>query len=224
MITRAYGLSLAFLLSGIGLTACSTLTPQQLASKAEADMAARTPCCKDWRSAPVRPLPLEPTKFKMNETADVFLQDGERVYGVLLQLPAFASTYGITLSSKTQGTQSEQMVFAPRVKMMNERFEVTRSFDESDLRTRGGNPERTVYVNPPNANERFMLIHGSGLKSSYTKQVPIQTTQTISTGYGVMYWNSGADIHATIRSSPYGEIEIQTDGLTNPATPSTSKR
>lgn len=224
MIKRASGLSVALVLFGMGLTACTTMTPQQLVAKAEADMAARTPCCKDWGSAPARPLPLEPTKFKMNETADVFLQDGERVYGVLLKLPAFASTYGITLSSKTQGTPSEMMVFAPRVKMMNERFEVTRSYDESDLRTRGGNPERTVYVNRPNADERYMLIHGSGLKSSYTKQVPIQTTQTISTGYGVMYWNSGADIKATIRSSPYGEVEIQTDGLTKPSAPSQSTR
>lgn len=213
MMMRVFWAGLSVLLLGIGGVACTTMSPQQRVAKAEADMAARTPCCQDWRSAPVRPLPLVPTKYMMNETADVFLQDGERVYGVLLKLPAFANTYGITLTSKTQGTQSEQMVFAPRVKMMNARFEVTRSFDESDLRTRGGNPERTVYVNPPNADERYMLIHGSGLKSSYTKQVPIHTVQTISTGYGVMYWSGGADIKATIQSVPFGEIEVETDGL-----------
>ncbi len=210
---RSIVIRTAVCLAVLGLGACTNLSPQQRAAAAEADIAARVPCCKDWREARVRPLPLEATKISMNETADVYLQDGERVYGVLLQLPAFAKTYGVTISSKTQGHQTELMVFAPRIKLMNDRFEVTRSFDEKDLRTRGGNPERTVYINPANANERYMLIHGSGLKDSYTKQMPVQTTQPIYTGYGVVYWADGADVKATVRGSPYGEIEVSTDGL-----------
>ncbi|MEK8087714.1 hypothetical protein WNB94_14975 [Aquabacterium sp. A3] len=163
--------------------------------------------------APTRSLPTEATKFLMNETAEVFLQDGEKAYGVLFELPEFAKTYSVTLTSITQGMQTERMVFAPRVKMMNSRFEVTRSFHESDLRTRGGNPERTIYINPANAGERYMLIHGSGLRGSYSKKIPVQTSQAIHTGFGVVYWADGADVVATTRSSPYGEIEVQVDGL-----------
>ena len=214
MIHRVSWMRGLMLVSVVGLTACGTmLSPQQQAAKAELDIAARSPCCRDWQQARVQPLPLEAKKFAMNETAEVFMQDGEKSYGVLLKLPQFVKAYGITLSSKTQGTQTDLLVFAPRVKMMNERFEVTRSFSEADLRSRGGNPERTVHINPANAGERYMLIHGAGLKGSYEKKTPVQTTQAIYTGFGVVYWADGKDVTATVRGSPFGEIEVTPEGL-----------
>ncbi len=214
---KTFALRSVFVLASLSTGACSTMSPQQRVASVEADIAARPACCRDWREAHVRPLPLEATKFQMDEKADVFLQDGAKAYGVPLQLPVFAKTYGIAISSKTQVLQTERMVFSPRVKFMNERFEVTRSFDEKDLRIRGGNPERTVYINPGNANERFMLIHGSSMKGSYTKQMPVQTVTPVYTGYGVMNWTDGADVEVTVHGSPYGEIEVSVDGLQAPA-------
>lgn len=199
------------------LSGCAGLTPEQRLAQASADLAARTACCDNWADAKALPLPLVSTKFVMDNTAQVYRQDGEKVYGLLLQLPAYTRTYGITVSSLTQGLQTDMLVFTPMVKMMNERFEVTRAYDEKDLRTRGKNPERTVYVNPANANERYMLIHGATLKGSFVKNMPVQSTQAIYTGYGTVYWTSGADVNATIRGSSVGEITIMVDGLTPPA-------
>ena len=91
----------------------------------------------------------------------------------------------------------------------------TRNFDENGLRTRGSSLERTVFINPANAGERYFAIYGSNLLASSQQTIPVITTSTSSAGTAFFTFYSGRDIRATRHPSPTGSFELEVSGLTS---------
>lgn len=202
----------------LGLSACAHMNASDRVSQANAELAAKAESSQVVAELHKEPLPvLKPMTYAMDGTRPVFRVGEGKSYVLAFELPRFDRPYSITVSSLTQGAITDSWLFVPRVTLMDERSVVTRTFPEDSLRTRGRAVERTVFINPSNAAERYLLVHAAPLSSAYVRDVQMVVTQTYSSGPMIAHWTSGADVKATTRSAPIGEVEVSVEGLTPPA-------
>lgn len=211
--SAAAGLVLIAMLGG-----CAHQTGEQVVTQARAILAERTASASSLDQLARKPLPLKPAVFTLGEEqAEVFNVDGENSYVTVLELPPFQRAYSVTLMSTPLGSTLDTWLFVPRVTVLDEHFKATRSFTEEGMRSRGSSLERTVFFNPANARDRYLLIHSGALKSAYQREVQVVTTQQMSNGLGgFMNWTDGRDAKGMVRASPTGKVEVTVDGLTPP--------
>ena len=207
---RLWGASLGV----IALAGCAHMSVSERIDKASTELASVPECCQTVQGLRKEPLPvLKPVSFTMDASRPVFRIGPDKSYVLAFELPRFEKPYAVTVSSLTQGAITDSWLFVPRVTLMDEHSQVTRSFSEESLRTRGRAVERTVFINPSNASERYLVVHAAALKSSYVRDVQAVTTQAVAVGTGMAYWTSGADVKAVTRSAPIGELEVSVEGL-----------
>jgi hypothetical protein len=200
------------------LAGCAQISVTDRIDKASAALAATSECCQKAQELRKEPLPvLKPVSFTMDATRPVFRIGPDKSYVLAFELPRYDKPYSITVSSLTQGLITDSWLFVPRVTLLDERSLVTRTFPEDSLRTRGRAVERTVFINPSNAAERYLVVHAAALNSLFVRDVQSVTTQSVVVGPGMIAnWTSGADVRATTRSAPIGEIEVSVEGLAPP--------
>lgn len=215
--TRGWGLCMGVVVA-LGLSACAHMSAADRVSKATAELSAKAESSQAVAELHKEPLPiLKPMTYVMDGTRPVFRVGEGKSYVLAFELPRYDKPYSITVSSLTQGAITDSWLFVPRVTLMDERSAVTRTFPEDSLRTRGRAVERTVFINPSNAAERYLLVHAAPLTSAYVRDVQMVVTQTYSSGPMITQWTSGADVKATTRSAPIGEVEVSIEGLAPPA-------
>lgn len=200
------------------LGGCAHKTGEQVVAHSRAVLDSRAASAASIDQLPRKPLPLKPTVLAFGEEhADVFTLDGQKSYVAVLELPAFQRTYSVTVTSNPQGSALDTWVFTPRITMLDEHFKTTRTFTEESLRSRGSALERTVFFNPGNSRDRYLVIHGGALKAAYQRDVQVISTQQLSNGMGgFVNWSSGADAKGMVRPSPVGKVEVTVDGLDVP--------
>jgi len=170
-------------------------------------------CCTTLATARRQPLPAQPVEVVVDHTAQAFDFGGSKAFFVLYELPAFRETYSIVLTSLAAGTLDDTALLIPRVALYDRDFRVVRHFDEKTLRNRGNNLERTVFINPANASERYIAIYGSDLSASMERAYSMVTVTPLVAGPVVMNMYSGSDGKSTLRSSPAGKLHIEVRGL-----------
>lgn len=170
-------------------------------------------CCTTLADAAALPLPTEKQHVRIDGTRQAFLFDGVKSFFVLYRLPDFRNTYSILVSSNPEGTTTDLSIFLPRISIYDASFQRVRYFDEHTLRSRGGVMERTVFINPANANERYLAIHSASLAEPVERILSTQTATTMPIGTGFIMWQSGMDMKSTLRSAPVGAVDIEVSGL-----------
>lgn len=195
------------------LAACTVPGGLELAQRGHDDLAAAPICCKSLATAERLPLPLKPADVTIDAKVQAFDFGGDKAFFVLYELPVYSGPYSIVISSLGAGNQADIALFAPRAALYDDRFNVTRAFDDKTLRTRGNTLERTVFINPSNAGERYLAIYGSDLSSTAEHAYAQVTVTSLPAGPVVAPIYSGRDGHVTIRTAPTGKLKIEVQGL-----------
>jgi hypothetical protein len=194
------------------LTACAT-TGTQVAADGKQMLEKAALCCTTLSDATSLPLPLEKQEMRIDGSRQAFPFGGTKSFFVMYRLPEFKGTYSILVSSSPEGTVNDTAIFLPRVTTYDASFKPLRYFDESTLRSRGSTMERTIFINPSNAAERYITIHASDLSAPMQRTVSMQTFQQVYVGTGFVMVQNGADVKSTLRPVPIGTVGIEVNGL-----------
>lgn len=203
------------LLSSLGiftLVGCATSGTSLLATGKQ-DLEAAPLCCETLATAKAVKLPLENSSVTVDKTAQAFNFEEHKAFFKLYELPAFTKTYSFVITSEPDGNLTDLALFLPRVTLYNAQFQPTRHFDEKTLRNRGNSVERTIFINPQNAAEKFVAIYGSDLSASVTRAYSMVTVTPIMAGPYMFNMYGGQDGKSTIRSAPTGKFQIEVQGL-----------
>ncbi|MDR0782011.1 MAG: MalM family protein [Pseudomonadales bacterium] len=193
------------------LGGCATpITGQQQQEQAMRDLANAPLCCRTLADAKRKPLPLEPHDAPVDSSSQAFTFNGMKSFFVLYELPAFRKPYSITITSIAKGTLKDAMLLIPRVATFDSTFHQIRYVDEKTLRNRGNNLERTLFINPEDAKERYVAIFGSDLSTSVDRAYSRETVAAVMGGV-VIY--GGEDGKTTVRTSPKGMLHIEVRDL-----------
>lgn len=209
------------LVGSLGLLVGCASSPNggQLVQQAQVALAAANLCCeKGLQQAHTMALPVLPTKIAIDAYAQAHDFGGNKAFFVLFELPAFASPYAVSLSSISNGSMNDAVLFIPRVAMYDQAFQLTRFFDEKTLRNRGNQLERTVFINPSDREERYLAIYGSDLSASIERAYSVVTVTPVVAGPVVFNMVGGQDAKSVLRSSPTGLVEVAVQGLDRPPT------
>lgn len=204
-----FGLAAAVLLAG-----CAT-TGTQLLQESKAALDAAPLCCRTLATAQALPLPTDPKPVDVviDKTSQAFDFGGNKAFFVLYRLPAFDQPYSVVVTSLAGGTLADVALLVPRMATYDAEFKVLRYFDEKTLRNRGNNLERTVFVNPPNRDERYLAIYGSDLSASIERAYSMVTVTPVMAGPVMFNVYSGVDGKSTLRSAPAGKLQVEVKGL-----------
>lgn len=160
------------------------------------------------------PLPAVPTDVVIDATAQAFDFGGNKAYFTLYELPPFADTYSVVVTSQAEGTLQDTALFIPRMATYDASFKLVRYFDEKTLRNRGNNLERTVFFNPADRAERYLAIYGSDLSASIERAYSMMTVTPVTVGVVTFNIYGGHDGKSTLRSAATGKLRLDVQGLT----------
>lgn len=155
-------------------------------------------------------LPREKTRIVLDASMQAWTFEGRRAYFVLYELPAFTQAYALSIRSFPEGTARDATLLVPRVTLYDGAFRATRSFDETTLRARGATLERTVFVNPKDAGERYVAIFGADVTRvrDLSYSTVNQTMLPVGPAAFLTVYH-GTDESQRIVSAPIGAIEIE---------------
>jgi hypothetical protein len=209
------------------LCACASVAPVgDHLSSARSALSTAPVCCASLEEAPAAELPPTQSAIAMDATRPVIELDGSKSYFLLYRLPPYAAPYSVSVTSIAQdmaasyaglgslGTAStirERAVLVPRVLMFDAAFKTTRVFDDQSLRARGDNLELTIFVNPDNAHERYMLIHGANRTKSTESSYATVTSMPIYSGGVVGTFVYGQEARSRLHDAPTGTIQLKID-------------
>lgn len=203
----------ASLAGAVWLAGCVNIPSESKVAGYRAALTAAPVCCASIREARVLPLPLEPQEFQINALSTVMELDDAKSYVVVYQLPSYTKPYSIRFASVAEGTQLFMSLFVPRFALYDQDFNLTRRFQESDLRNRGFNLERTIFINPSNAGERYVAIYSASLATPIKRSLPVILTGGTMVGAAYVNFTTGHDSSVTLLPSPMGKMEIEVLGL-----------
>ena len=217
-MSSAASVRVATLAAALALAGCAQKSGLTLVSEGRQALDAAPICCSSLAQATRLPLPVPEADIAIDgKTAQAFDFGGNKAFFKLFELPPFSTTYAIVVSSSASGPVSDVALFIPRVALYDADFKVTRFFDEKTLRNRGNDLERTVFVNPSNAGERYMAVYGSDLAASIERSYSLVTVTPVMAGPVMFSLYGGQDGKSTLRSSPAGQLKIEVQGLATPA-------
>jgi hypothetical protein len=198
------------------LSGCGTPTPngKSVLAYGQASLDATPLCCTagGLAEASRSALPLAPTNVEIDQRAQAHDFGGNKAFFVLYELPKFTEPYAIKLVSRPKGTMDDVAILVPRVAMYDASFRLTRFFDDKTLRNRGNDLERTVFINPQDAAERYIAIHGSNLSASIERAYSMMTVTPVVAGPVMFNMYGGQDGKSTLRSAPTGSVQIEVQG------------
>lgn len=194
------------------LAGCQT-PGSQLAKQSRDRLASVAVCCSKIADAKIRPLPMKPTDLELGVNSQAFGFDDGKAFFEMFKLPPYTAPYSILIGSKSTGTVQDMAVMAPRISLLDENFKPTRHFDESTLRQRGNVFERTIFINPDNSSERYLVLYGSPVDVSRDSTVNINAVTPIFVGTGMFMWQTGGEAKSSLHYSPTGSYFISQAGL-----------
>ena len=92
-------------------------------------------------------------------------------------------------------------------------FALARNYPSTKLRERNGSQELTVFVNPQNRDERFILVYGD--MGARATELLRSESKTVFVGTG--FFLDGADNRQVIHPFDTGSVQVEVKNLTSPA-------
>lgn len=194
------------------LAGCQT-PGSKLAKQSRDRLAAVDVCCSKIGEAKTRPLPMKPTDLELGVNSQAFVFNDGKAFFEMFKLPPYTAPYSILIGSKSTGTTEDMAVMAPRISLLDENFMPTRHFDESTLRQRGNVFERTIFINPDNNTERYLVLYGSPVDVSRESTVNLTGVTPVFVGTGMFMMQTGSEVKSSLHYSPTGSYFISQSGL-----------
>jgi len=201
------------------LTACASPAPngRQVLAEGQAALDTAPLCCgRELAQAKRVALPLAPVQVEIDAHAQAHDFGGNKAFFVMYELPPYTQPYSIKLTSRPKGFADDVAILVPRIAIFDAKFQPTRYFDEKTLRNRGNDLERTVFINPTDAGERYLAIHGSNLSASIERAYSMVTVTPIMAGPVMFNMYGGQDGKSVLRSAPTGTVQLEVQGLAKP--------
>ncbi len=171
------------------------------------------PCCQQLKTFATSPLPLEKTELRLDEKSPAHdFGQGTQAF-LLLELPVYRKTYSVNISSlpwaPTPRNRSELSHVAMRIETLDADFSPLRVYPHTGMKRRGHGYEKTVFINPSNQNERYLLIYGA--LNVAPEKVTVSRTDIVFVGTG--YYIGGADQAITLKAASSGALLVEAKGL-----------
>jgi hypothetical protein len=158
-------------------------------------------------------LPLEKTELLLNDSSPVhnFGQGGQPF--LLIELPPFQKPYEVHLSNLPQRPRQKSNVhltqLAMRIETLDADFSPVRTYVHSGMKKRAMGYEKTVFINPGNQNERYLLIYGA--LNLEPEHVTVSKTDVVFVGTG--FFIGGTDQAISLQAADHGVVMVETKGL-----------
>lgn len=210
--------SLGLLMGTLILSACQSVPDSAtVAAQARTHLTLSQTVCEELNLAKTRPLPLTNEVQKLDTTSQIFnFEDGKAFFDVL-ELPQYTKPYSITINTIPSGDLLNNAILTPRVKMLTSDFQMTRNLDKEKPRKRGNSLEQTIFINPSNTSERYLLIYGKNIEEAKFHNINTVSTTAIPIILPGMVVtvavSSGSESKQTVHSSPIGQYIVYTKGL-----------
>lgn len=170
-------------------------------------------CCKQLNQLAKLALPPTLAEMVIDEKSPMFdFGKGLQSY-LLLQLPAYTQPYSFSVLNLPQkpgffnSTNYTQM--ALRIETFDANFVSKRIYKHDGMKKRGIGYDKTVFINPQNQTERYVLIYGD--TSVASEQVTISKTDVVFVGTG--FYMGGEDKKIILTASDKGVLNIEVKGL-----------
>jgi hypothetical protein len=170
-------------------------------------------CCLQLKALAKVVLPPEKAELKLDETSPFhnFGQGGQPF--LLIELPPFQKAYEVHLSNLPQPPKQKSNVeftrLAMRIEMLDADFSPVRTYLHSGMKKRAMGYEKTVFINPGNQNERYLLVYGA--LNLEPERVTVSRTDVVFVGTG--FFIGGTDQVITLQAADYGAVMVEAKGL-----------
>ncbi|MEO8021375.1 hypothetical protein [Polaromonas sp.] len=170
-------------------------------------------CCQQLKTLARLPLPLERTELKLDEKSPAHnFGQGAQAF-LLLELPAYTKTYAVTISNVPQArssfSRSELTQLAMRIETLDADFLPVRVYPHTGMKKRGNGYDKTVFINPSNQNERYLLVYGA--LNAEPETLTLSRTDVVFVGTG--FFIGGIDNALTVRAASSGLLVVEAKGL-----------
>ena len=152
------------LLLAFGLTAFGLAPLAQTANPAPTSHIAGAACCKQYTELVKTPLPDKLTEIKLDETFPKYdFGNGLQTY-LFLELPEYKKPYHVNLNNIPQApgffNKTAYSQIAMRVETFDSALNSKRIYKHTSMKKRGLGFDKTVFINPSNESEKYLLIYG----------------------------------------------------------------
>jgi hypothetical protein len=170
-------------------------------------------CCMQLKALAKVALPPEKAELKLDETSPVHnFGQGEQPF-LLIELPLFQKSYEVHLSNllqpPKQRTSGEFTRIAMRIDTLDANFLPVRSYLHSGMKKRAMSYEKTVFINPGNQNERYLLVYGA--LNLEPERLTVSKSDVIFVGTG--FFIGGIDQQVTLQAADHGVVVVEARGL-----------
>ena len=159
-------------------------------------------------------LPSEKGELKLDETSPLHDFGQGRQPFLLIELPPFVKAYEIQFSNlpqpPKQKTSDEFTRLAMRIETLDADFSPIRTYLHSGMKKRAMGYEKTVFFNPGNQNERYLLIYGA--LNLEPERITVSRTDVVFVGTG--FFIGGTDQAITLLAANHGVVVVEAKGLT----------
>lgn len=171
------------------------------------------PCCQQLKVLTRLPLPLEKTELRLDENSPAHnFGQGTQAF-LLLELPAYQKTYSINITSlpwaSTAFNRTELTHLAMRIETLDADFSPLRVYPHTGMKRRGNGYDKTIFINPSNQSERYLLIYGA--LNVEPERVTVSKTDVVFVGTG--FYIGGADHALTLKAASSGALLVEAKGL-----------
>ncbi len=190
----------------------------QTAESKGAAPAASTPsaepaCCAQLAAQAKWPLALEKTEVKLGEQSPTHdFGNGVQPY-LLIALPDFVKAYSFTVSDLPQAPRvfggGPHTRLALHIQTLDANYQPKRAYNYSAMKKRGFAYEKTIFMNPQNQDEKYVLVRG--VPSSAPEDVVISRQDVVFVGTG--FFMGGTDQKLSIHPSTTGAVVVEPKGL-----------
>jgi Maltose operon periplasmic protein precursor (MalM) len=145
-------------------------------------------------------------KFVLGEKSECLVTaDGGNLPVVVVELPQFSEPYCVSVRSVVGAS-----VLVPRIEVLDSQKTVRRSLGLADIHRRGDSLEVDLFVNEPDAADRYLVIHADAAAFG---QGESRSTMGIQTTYvGTGYWTSGTEASRQINYVDKGTLFVELKG------------
>lgn len=175
---------------------------------------AQLTCCTQLKALASMALPSEKGELKLDETSPLHDFGQGRQPFLLIELPPFVKAYEIQFSNlpqpPKQKTSDEFTRLAMRIETLDADFSPIRTYLHSGMKKRAMGYEKTVFFNPGNQNERYLLIYGA--LNLEPERITVSRTDVVFVGTG--FFIGGTDQAITLLAANHGVVVVEAKGLT----------
>jgi hypothetical protein len=191
-------------------TGAQSITPERAPANAPVTtiQAITLSCCKELRDITKTALPNEKAEFTLDDKSPVHdFGQGTQPY-LLIELPEFTTTYSINIVDLPQNpgvfNASNYSQLALQIQTLDADFALKRQYGYANMKKRGLGYEKTVFINPQNNSEKYVLVRGALNVSP--QEVTISKTDMMFVGTG--YFIGGTDAKLTVQPTSMGVVMV----------------